>query len=554
MELRRYAAVVWRWMWLIVLLALGIGAAAFVRNRRTIPVYRASATLMVTQANSPVANYSDILAGERLARTYSELLQRRSVLTEAISELGLEQTAAAVQVDLVPNTQLIQLTVRHPDPSVAMLLANKIPVVFRRQNEELQTSRFAASKASLLQELERLSEDIGAIEAQIAVQREASSEADQEELRRLETNLTQYRSSYASLLRSYEEIRLAEATVIDNVVVVEPAHLPMAPTRPRILQNTALAALLGAMLGLGVAFLIDYLDDTVKTEEDVREAMNLGILGAIGRIPGDRLDEKLVTIGGSRSPLSEAYRVLRTNLQFADVDHPPKTLLVTSAGPSEGKSTTVANLAAVMAQAGSSVILVDSDLRRPLLNEVFLLDGQRGGLTNALMDGADAGLEGYLQETQVEGLRVLASGAHPPNPSELLGSDRMKKLIERLKDEADLVLFDSPPTLVASDAAVLATQLDGVLMVVDTGATRRDVATRAVESLRQVGAKVYGVVMNRLSRRQGGYYYYYYHHYYSEEGEGDKARERGRGSRRRRLLDRVARRLGLSERGSSRRG
>ena len=164
------------------------------------------------------------------------------------------------------------------------------------------------------------------------------------------------------------------------------------------------------------------------------------------------------------------------------------------------------------------------------------------------MDGADAGLEDYLQETQIEGLRVLASGAHPPNPSELLGSDRMKALIERLKHEADLVLFDSPPTLVASDAAVLATQLDGVLMVVDTGATRRDVAARAVESLRQVGARVYGVVMNRLSRKQGGYYYYYYHHYYSDDGEKGGGRRARRGRRRspiRRILDRTARRLGL---------
>jgi len=540
-----------------VLLTLLGGGIAFVVSQNQTPIYRASATLMISEASGPMTDYTSILTSERLARTYSELLKKRPVLEEVISNLGLAlelaDFAGGIVVTLVRDTQLIELSVEHPDPAMAKRLADEIPRVFIRQNEEMQTSRFSASKASLALELERMAADIQATEESIAALRESSSAADQAERTSLEANLAQYRSSYSNVLKSYEEIRLAEAKAVDNVVVVEPAQLPEKPVRPRTLLNTALAAVVGLMLAVGTVFLIDYLDDTVKSEEDVAEVMNLSVLGAIGRIPGKRLDEKLVSLDGSRSPISEAFRVLRTNLRFCDIDHPFRTLLVTSAGPTEGKSTTVANLGVVMAQAGSSVIVVGSDLRRPLLSKLFRLDSQRGGLTNALMGDQDASLNGYLQATEVEGLRVLTSGPRPPNPSELLGADRMQRLIERLKEEADIVLFDSPPSLVASDAAVLATQVDGVLIVVEVGATRRDMAARGVESLRQVGARVYGAVLNQVSRRQGGYYYYY-DHYYSDDEEDGKGKVRRQGSRGRGgFLSQVSRWLGLDSGRSSRR-
>lgn len=557
-DLRQYARILWGRMWLIVLLTLLAGGIAFVVSRNMTPIYCSSTTLLISGASSSMTDYNSIIVSERLGRTYAELLKKRPVLEEVIFNLGLTvgvgELAEGIQVNLVGSTQLVELSVEHPDPVMGKRLADEIPRVFIRQNEEMQTSRFSASKDSLALELERMAADIQATEESIAALRESSSAADQVERASLETNLAQYRSSYSNVLKSYEEIRLAEAKAVDNVVVVEPAQLPENPVRPRTLQNTALAAVVGAMLAVGVVFLIEYLDDTVKSEEDVAEAMNLSVLGAIGRVPRERQDEKLVCVGGSRSPLGEAYRVLRDNLRFCDVDHPIRTLLVTSSGPEEGKSTIVANLAAVMAQAGSRVIVVDADLRRPLMSKLFLLDGQRGGVTNALMGDQDAPLDGYLQATEVEGLRVLTSGSCPPNPSELLGSDRMKQLIERLKEEADIVLFDTPPSLVASDAAVLATQLDGVLMVVEAGATRRDMAARGVESLRQVGARVYGAVLNQVSRRQGGYYYYY-HNYYSDDGENGKGKVRRQGSRGRgHFLSQVARWLGLGSGGSARRG
>ncbi|MFL7794471.1 MAG: CpsD/CapB family tyrosine-protein kinase, partial [Anaerolineae bacterium] len=209
------------------------------------------------------------------------------------------------------------------------------------------------------------------------------------------------------------------------------------------------------------------------------------------------------------------------NIRFSSVDKPIRTLLVTSAGPTEGKSTTAANLAAVMAQAGLKAIIVDADLRRPRLHRVFSIH-PRGGLTGSLLEGT---MDGRLQPSQIEGLAVLPAGERPPNPSELLGSRRLRELLGLLTQHVDVVVIDSPPVLPVTDAAVLAQNVDGVLLVVDAGETRREIAQHAVESLRQVGANVIGAVLNRVSAGKGGYYNYY-HEYYGDGGEKRKRRER----------------------------
>ena len=242
-------------------------------------------------------------------------------------------------------------------------------------------------------------------------------------------------------------------------------------------------------------------------------------MGVIGRMAKGA--EGLITVAQPLSPVSEAFRGLRTNIRFSGVDKPIRTLLVTSAGPTEGKSTTAANLAVTMAQAGLKVVLVDADLRRPRLHTIFDLH-PRGGLTGSLLEG---NMDGRLQSSQVEGLKVLPSGERPPNPSELLGSRRLRGLLDELAKNADVVVIDSPPVLPVTDAAVLAQDVDGVLLVVDAGETKRETVQRAVESLRQVGAYLIGVVLNRVSTRRSGYYY---QEYYDDGHEKRKRRKRGR--------------------------
>jgi succinoglycan biosynthesis transport protein ExoP len=314
------------------------------------------------------------------------------------------------------------------------------------------------------------------------------------------------------------------------LAMVEPATQPLKPVSPQKLRITLVAAMVGFLLASGVVFLIEYLDDTIKTPDDVSQALGLNTLGTIGRLA--KREEELVVAAQPFSPVAEAFRVLRTNVRFSSVDRPLQTLLVTSPGLAEGKSNTVANLAVAMAQAGLSVVAVDADLRRPRLHQLFDLDlheegaveSSLGGLTGSLLEGCT---DGRLQPTQAENLKVLPSGELPPNPAEIMGSQHIQKLLHELAQQVDMVLIDSPPVLPVADATALAQAVDGVLLVLEAGKTRRQAARHAVESLHQVGANLVGVVLNAVPTHKGSYYYYYYHETYGD-GRGRRKHRRRR--------------------------
>lgn len=219
-----------------------------------------------------------------------------------------------------------------------------------------------------------------------------------------------------------------------------------------------------------------------------------------------KISEDLITVTNPRSQAAEAYRSLRTNLEFSSLDKPIRSMVVTSAGMDEGKSTTLANLAVTMAQAGKRVILVDADLRRPSLHTLF---GKQNnvGLTNMVVDDAVMS-KPPLQETEVENLSLLASGTLPPNPAEVVGSRRMEDIIQKLLETADVVLFDAPPVVAVTDAALLASKVDGVLLVVRAGSTKRDHARRAKKLLEKVNARLIGAVLNNVSMDAQMYGYY----------------------------------------------
>ncbi len=212
----------------------------------------------------------------------------------------------------------------------------------------------------------------------------------------------------------------------------------------------------------------------------------------------------LITLSDPRSPISEAYRTLRTNLSFSSLDDPIRTLVVTSAAPDEGKSTTVANLAVTMAQGGKRTILVDCDLRRPTLHDLFNLPAEPG-LTNLLLEDGDQQL---LLETQIEGLQLLTSGPLPPNPADLLGSVKIDQIIADLVSKTDIVLFDAPPVIAVTDATVLGSKVDGVLLVISAGKTRREHAARAKELLERANVRIIGAALINAPKDSsiGGYY------------------------------------------------
>ena len=529
MELIQYLNVLRKWLWLIVLGTLLASSTAYVVSINTQPVYEAAATLLLEQTSSQIYNLR-LVSVQWEPLTYAELIPQ--LLPETAARLGLDKIEAGnVSVDTVRDTRVVKLRVRDMDPHRAAEIANTIPLVFTKYTEELLLGRYAESKATLRKELDRLETDIEATQSRIEAIGEATTVAQKAELTRLETILAQHRYNYGQLLASYEQVHLAEMQAKGSLVIFREATVPSSPVLPRTRQNTLLAAVAGAMLAVGVAFLMEYLDDTLKTPEDVARVLELVTLGSIAHLQSGRRGgkaEPLMTAAHPRSPVSEAFRVLRTNIQYAGVDRPMRRLLVTSPGPSDGKSFLAANLAIVFAQAGQSVVLVDSDLRRPTLHHLFDLSNS-AGLTNSLLSEANPGLGEWLLPTPVERLRLLASGPLPPNPSELLGSQRMGQFIEHLAQEADVVIFDSPPVLAVTDAAVLSQRMDGVLLAVQAGGTREREARRAQEELARVNSPVLGAVLNKIPiGRRGEYGYYYYRHYYGEtKDEGGRRKAEG---------------------------
>jgi non-specific protein-tyrosine kinase len=312
------------------------------------------------------------------------------------------------------------------------------------------------------------------------------------------------------------------------LTMVDPATPATEPSSPRVLLNTLLAAALGLMVAFGLAFLIEHLDDTVKSPDDVTAVAELPTLGVIAQIRNTRnkVDrEVLVTLVSPRSPVAESFRTLRTNLEFTSLDTPLRTLVVTSAVPGEGKSTVSANIAVAFAQAGKKVLLVDADMRRPSIHRLFEVPNAFGLTTMLRAD--QTSLESVSHRTEEPDLRVMTTGPLPPNPAELLASQRMQGLLKRLSEEVDLIVIDSPPLHAVTDAAVLASETDGVLIVSHAGRTRRGALGQAKEALARVGANVVGVALNRLTERTtAGYYYRYYGDYYAGDPRPSPSPER----------------------------
>ena len=363
-------------------------------------------------------------------------------------------------------------------------------------------------------------------------------------LARLERAKKLNENLYMMMKEKYEESRITRAGQIGKIRIVDPAVPPEFPISPKKKLNLILATLVGLGLGIGVVFFLEYLDNSVRTVEDV-ERLQLPLLGSIPDIEPEkqnglwralpkkkgsedevgRLATRLVTHLKPKSPYSEAYRSLRTQIQYARSEKPVQTILVSSPGPGEGKSTSVTNLAITMAQMGSKTILIDSDLRRPVLHSLFDLK-RDVGLSNYLVGRAE--IEEVIRPTSVDNLYLISCGILPPNPSELLGSKRMQELIQQLKNEYDYVLFDSPPLIAVTDAVVMAPWVDGVVLVLRSGKTDRDAAVRAFELLRNVKANVLGTLLNDVlpSYMYGSYYYYYYYYYYSSEDGKTKKRKK----------------------------
>ena len=360
------------------------------------------------------------------------------------------------------------------------------------------------------------------------------------EFSRLERNNIVLTQNYSLLRQKLEEARINLASQVGKVQIVDYARLPNISV-----QNHKRTLLMGLFLGLGlgmiVAISIEYIDNTIKTSYDIEKnnLMVLGVIPSIGIIEGQiektsifdffintkrrsnqGLKRRLITREDPRSPVSEAYRSLRTSMLYTGIDSETKSILVSSAGPGEGKTTTVANMAITYANFGKKTLLVDTDLRRPVVHKVFGLD-KEPGITNYLAGNIND-FNKLVKRTDIDNLYAVTSGIIPPNPSELLGSKKMGELIKDLESKWDVVLFDSPPLVAVTDATMVSKEIDKIIIVVKVGQTDKRAFNHTIQSLRNVNAPLGGVVLNAVTHKNsyGSYYYYYqYYHYYGNSKE-----------------------------------
>lgn len=511
-DLRTILRILRYWAWLLFLGALvgaGLGYAASIQS---LPVYRTEVLLLIEETR-PLYN-TDIALPERTS-TYLELINQGLMLEKVAQALNvdfqqLSNTITDMRVESIRNTQLFRVYVEGYHPDYLVAVANILPRVLSNEITNVRTERFAESRKNLTTQIEAIKAQIEVTQTNIDRIGTPRSTQQENQLRDLQTVLAQQQNSYANLVQSFENLRLVELQAMDNIAAVRSAKLPEAPISGNTIPNILLGSLVGIALMLTVITLIEYLDDRVRSPQVIQETLGATLLGAIDVIrtqsSNSNLSEKLITAVEPRHPVSEAYRSIRTNLRFSTIDSRLRTLIVTSSMASEGKSVTAANLAIVMAQLGLSVVLVDADTRKPTQHKLFHLSKQPG-LSDALL-AEEIPPQQYLHEVDIPNLRILPSGMTPPNPAELLSSQRMRHLIETLHAEADVVILDTPPLLVVTDAAVLASYVRDVVLVVNAKRTQRSVMMRAVDALQKIDAHICGVIVNELSRSSRGYSYY----------------------------------------------
>jgi len=368
----------------------------------------------------------------------------------------------------------------------------------------------------------------------------ATQNKEQIEFNMLKQDVIMATTLYSDYLAKRGQMDLERVDQKNNLFLAEPASVPGAPVGPDRMKTIFTWLIIGFTAGIGLAFFLDYLDNTIKTVEDVTQHTQLPTLGVIPSIEerkvkkltvskGDKatalavndkrkglqMPERFATLDG-RSSAAEAYRVLRTSIMLSNAGNPPKLILVTSGQPGEGKTTTTVNTAISLAQLGAKVLIIDCDLRKPSVHKALGIPQTRG-LSTYL--SRDIVIDDLIQKTQVTNLSVIPCGAIPPNPAELISSEKMRNMLSMLAEQYDHILLDSPPLMYVTDPVILATMVDGVIMVVHAGKSPRDVAKRARQELSTVGAKIFGVVLNNVDFRKGSYDEYYYYRYYETYGE-----------------------------------
>ncbi|MBQ8991935.1 polysaccharide biosynthesis tyrosine autokinase [Candidatus Saccharibacteria bacterium] len=446
----------------ILVTAIALLGTFFYDKKIKTPIYQSTAKVVLVQQNenattSTSAALNDYTVNQKLASTYTEIAKSELVLNQVISELGLNTTAKNLSnnltVSTVEGTTILTISVKNTSADEATKIANKVAEVFTRE--------------------------------------------------------------------------ITAIYKLDNVSLLDEAKTSNAPVNNTLTRDLIIAAFVSVFGITALAFLVFCLDDTVKHGQDIENTLGIPVAGKIidgaskKRKKSARknvskiISDELIVEDQPKSVVSESIKNLRTNLQFTSVDQDLKTILVTSSNASEGKSYIASNLAISFVQADKRVLIIDCDLRKGRLHKIFGLPNTFG-LSNLLADDLNNTYR-YIQKTNIKGLDVLTRGTYPPNPSELLASKKNAALIDRLKSQYDIIIFDGTPSNGLADSIVMSTLADQVLIVAHDSVTKTSALTETKDALDKVNAKIAGVVLNRVNRKGNGRYYYYYY--------GDKKRD-----------------------------
>lgn len=521
MKLTQYLAPIIKWWWLVILSTAMAAVPAYVIMRPKPPVYMARTTLIVGRAISdPNPNGAEFSLAQQLAQAYAGIAMRQPVYDATMKALGLKQLPV-YKAQEVPNSPFIEILVTDTDPKRAQIVADELA------NQLILTSPTPSQQKEqdqiqfINQQLDNLKIEINNTQNDIATKQQALANTTSaiqisqlnDDIQGLETKLTLLQTNYATLVSNTQQ------GAINTLSVIEPASVPTQPIGPKKLLIVLLAAVGGFIFSTGAAYLIEFLDRSLKTSDQVSKLVQLPVIGYIGnagRKGGTH------AIDNPRSPISEAFRSLRANLEFSGVDQPLKTIVITSPDASDGKTLVAINLAVTLSQTEKKVILLDCDLRRANVHQVLGLN-PKPGLSEVFREHSN--LLDAVQYVKGQNLAVITAGSIPPNPAELLDSNRMKQILGALSEIYDVIIMDCAP-LMTTDALTLSAKVDGVVLVTRYAHTTENALKAVIDQLKRANARVVGVVLNRITRSNGLAYRYYASGYYSGTAENPETVEK----------------------------